>query len=160
MKSSCSARGLSRSQNLPEIALILFVSFSPLSDTLFFRLTLFFLIHPSAPPLSLSLYFTLLISLQLSYSPMSAPSMSFFSSHAVCHQYESNALICDRRCCQHLFSPKCLNFLLAIVSSNVQHRYSLAHALTPLNCAKILFSDFILTQADLHPRESLLKQPI
>lgn len=137
MKSSCSARGLSRSQNLPEIALILSVSFSPLSDTLPFRLTLFFLIHPSAPPLSLSLYFTLLISLQLSYSPMSAPSMSFFSSRAVWRQYESNALICDRRSCRRLFRHHRLNFLLALVSSNVQHRFLLARVLTPLNCAKI-----------------------
>lgn len=73
MKSSCSARGLSGSQNLPEIALILSVSLSSRHSRLP-SLALFILIRPTTPPLSLP--FTLLICIHLSLYPLPVPSMS------------------------------------------------------------------------------------
>lgn len=103
MKSSCSARGLSASQNLPEIALILSVSLSLRPS-----LTLFNLIHPSTP--TLSLHFTLLICIQLSLSPSPLPSMSSADSFSasVCFPLLLFAISMNLLCnchyfCQHLF---------------------------------------------------------
>lgn len=110
MKSSCSARGLSVSQNLPEIALLRPVSLS--SDTLSFpSLALFILSHPSTP--QLSIHFTLLICIQLSLSPSPLPSVSSADSisASVCFLScclpsvsESTQLICNRNhFCHHRF---------------------------------------------------------
>lgn len=70
MKSSCSARGLSMSQNLPEIALILLAYLSLFHYTLLLLFALFILVHPSTPPLSL--HFTPLICIHLSAFPLSS----------------------------------------------------------------------------------------
>lgn len=108
MKSSCSARGLSVSQNEPEIALILSVSL--LSDTHFCSFLLFCSSLSTHPNTHFSHHFTLLIHIQLSslcpFPPCSLQILSLhlsISSPAVCHQHKSAQLIYNHHYfCQHL----------------------------------------------------------
>lgn len=77
MKSSCSARGLSMSQNLAEIALILSVSLA--SDTHSFRFSLFHLYPPIHTP-ALSLFQPIDLHSVVSFSLVS-------SLHVLCRLY-------------------------------------------------------------------------
>ena len=159
MKSSCSARGLSVSQNLPEIALIPSVSLS--SDTLSFRLSLYssWSTHPHTHSLFISPYWSrfscLLLPRLLPPRPLQILSLhQSVSSPAVCHQYESTQLICNRHdFCQHLVFLmsqflsyyrvilemyritfcSCLSVLFTPLCSPQSHQLTLTNLLTPVS---------------------------
>lgn len=123
MKSSCSARGLSVSQNLPEIALILSVSLS-------FRLSLYSTrsTHPHPHSLLMSPYWSAFGCLFLPrlFPPCPLQILSLHqsvSSPTVCNQYESTRLICNHHFFCQWFSW-CLLFTLSIVSF-CQYKYHL-----------------------------------
>lgn len=154
MKSSCSARGLSASQNLPEIALIL--SVSPSSDTLSFRLSLYscWSTHPHTHSLFISPYWSafscLLLPRLFPLCPLQILSLrQCVSSPAVFHQYEFTQLICNRHFfCQHL------GFLM----SQFLTCFSAIYNITFYSCLSLLHSIMFLSISILTLRDQFLLQ--
>jgi len=123
MKSSCSARGLSGSQKLPEIALILSVSLS--SDTLYFRLSLYsswstqphpYFLFPSPywsgftwilPVPSMSSVVSISTAACLLYEPHSTAFWSPLFLSTSCSLAVSNGVILAMQC--FTFNPVCLS---------------------------------------------------